>query len=208
MLRVFGQNCEKIILQNYNSISYAKRIWEKDKIVQFPFIPPLRVIQKVKKQYDFIFVGGFDYHKNLKNVLKSWEKCKELGMEGSLAITNSEKEFYENFTMSKTKNLEITFLGNLPYNECVSAISRSNCLIFSSTVESLALPLIEAEFYNVNIIASEHDFVYEVCNPLTTFVETNVNSITRAILKFKKININSASLKLRSVEEFKNLILK
>ena len=42
-------------------------------------------------------------------------------------------------------------------------------LIFPSLNESLGLPLIESSIYGIPIIASDLDYVYDVCKPLMTF---------------------------------------
>ena len=207
LLRLFGNNCEKIVLQNNESVYQAQMIWGNDKIFQFPFMPYIKNYPKKHIKYDFLFVGGFDPHKNLINVLRSWEKNKKLGMPGSLAITVTKKEFKRNFISKNDLDLNIIFLGNMPHSKCVLAISESRCLIFSSSLESLALPLIEAKICGTEIIASEQDFVYEVCKPYATFVETNINSISRALFKFIKMKNSFKKLKLKTVRDFKNFIL-
>ena len=48
--------------------------------------------------------------------------------------------------------------------------------------ESYGLPLIEANANNVKIIASDLDYVYEVCNPFLTF---NPSAVDDIFLKIK-----------------------
>ena len=55
-------------------------------------------------------------------------------------------------------------------------------LIFPSLNESLGLPLIEASFYNLPIISSNLDYVFDVCNPILTFNPYSGDDIYRKIL--------------------------
>ncbi len=54
-------------------------------------------------------------------------------------------------------------------------------LIFPSKTESLGLPLIEAASAGLPIIASELDFVRDVCVPNETFDPYSSTSISRAV---------------------------
>ena len=60
----------------------------------------------------------------------------------------------------------------------------SKALIFPSKYESFGLPLIEASKMHIPIIASELDFVRDVCNPIQTFDPNSAISIARAINRF------------------------
>ena len=42
-------------------------------------------------------------------------------------------------------------------------------MIYPSINESLGLPLLEAKLKKLPIIASDMDFVYDVCSPISTF---------------------------------------
>ena len=63
----------------------------------------------------------------------------------------------------------------------------SGALIFPSLRESFGLPLVEATKLKVPILASELDFVYDVCQPAETFDPKSPRSIARAVKRFKNI---------------------
>ena len=56
-------------------------------------------------------------------------------------------------------------------------------LIFPSLNESLGLPLIEASLHEIPIIASDLEYVYDVCNPKFTFNPYSEDEIYYKILK-------------------------
>ena len=55
-------------------------------------------------------------------------------------------------------------------------------LIFPSLSESYGLPLIEARFNDVKIIASDLDFVYDVCQPFLVFDPYDTDDMYEKIL--------------------------
>ena len=61
-----------------------------------------------------------------------------------------------------------------------------NFLIFPSLNESLGLPLIEANLYKLPIIASDLDYVYDVCEPSLTFDPYSEEDIFKKILEILK----------------------
>ena len=77
----------------------------------------------------------------------------------------------------------IYFIGNQPISLINQLYEIADFLIFPSLNESLGLPLIEASFYNIPIIASDLDFVYEVCKPSKTFDPLSEEDIYQKILE-------------------------
>ncbi|RYH16174.1 MAG: glycosyltransferase family 1 protein, partial [Alcaligenaceae bacterium] len=63
-------------------------------------------------------------------------------------------------------------------------MGRSSALIFPSVAETFGLPMLEARAGQLPIIASERDFVRDVCNPQQTFDPASPHSIARAVLRF------------------------
>ena len=81
----------------------------------------------------------------------------------------------------------IVNLGNIKYDEILKLYENTNALIFPSIAESFGLPLIEASSLNLPILASELDYVRDVCNPVETFNPNSSLSIARAVKRFLKI---------------------
>ena len=84
------------------------------------------------------------------------------------------------------KNNKIIFLGKQSFREIHSIYSIVDFLIFPSLNESLGLPLIESSLYKIPIIASNLDFVYDVCKPFITFNPFSENDIYCKVLESLK----------------------
>jgi len=63
---------------------------------------------------------------------------------------------------SKFKNIDIVYLGKLSYKEMANLYCNTDCLLFPSYIETFGLPLIEAAFFGLPIIASNLPYAREV----------------------------------------------
>ena len=73
-------------------------------------------------------------------------------------------------------------------NEISLIYSKCKALVFPSFVETLGLPLIEAKRYELDVLASELDYVRDIVEPNETFDPQSSLSIYRAIKRYLKIN--------------------
>ena len=73
----------------------------------------------------------------------------------------------ESFSIKNKSN--ILCLGEVDYFDLLGIYKLVDFLIFPSTSESFGLPLLEAKFNNTKIIASNLEYVYDVCNPTFVF---------------------------------------
>ncbi|MEK9570065.1 MAG: glycosyltransferase [Paracoccaceae bacterium] len=205
ILFAFRHNVDKVYVQNQDAMLGACNWFAKSKLKQLPFMPTVNQCKQTAKQFDYIFVGGFEKHKNLRNVLRAWSLCKSLGLNGLLALTITVDEFQKNCPNDLQNFSDIVFLGQLPHAVLLSEMAKAKCLIFASSVESLALPLLEASSLGVKIIASDRGFVFEVCKPNETFREDDPKSIARKIFqisgqnKHKKLDLKTPSDFVKSV---------
>ena len=114
----------------------------------------------------FFYPASFDPHKNHKLLLSSFSEIfKDYPNKVKLILTI--KPNIVSGVWSQNKN--ILFIGNPSLNTIFDIYSLVDYLIFPSLNESLGLPLIEARIKNLPIIASDLDYVYDVCNPDYTF---------------------------------------
>ena len=121
-----------------------------------------------------------------------------------MAITlppDIETGLLNNVARLQKKGLKIINLGWLPHSEVLLKYEVSGALIFPSLRESFGLPLVEARKFNIPILASELDYVYDVCEPEETFDPASPRSVARAVKRFLDI-----SLSLRKVNDPKDFI--
>ena len=84
--------------------------------------------------------------------------------------------------------MRINNLGILDESDVVGLLRSSKALIFPSLQESFGLPLVEAMLFGKPIIASELDYVRDICAPRETFDPESPRSIARAICRFMEID--------------------
>ena len=128
----------------------------------------------------FFYPSSFDPHKNHKVLFKTFNKFSFSSIKNIKLIVSIDK----NEVPAKYRNNElIFFIGNQPISLINKIYDLADFLIFPSLNESLGLPLIEASFYNLPIIASNLDYVFDVCNPISTFDPRSEEDIYQKILE-------------------------
>ena len=136
------------------------------------------------RKFDFIYPASGEPHKNHEMLLAAWEQLKREGLSPSLALTLGPQDLAL-WQMLQARagraGLNLSNLGNLPRQAMPEAYAESAALVFPSTRESFGLPLVEASMAGLPIIASELDFVRDVCEPVESFDPTSSTSIARAI---------------------------
>ena len=137
---------------------------------------------------DFVYVASGDAHKNHRNLIDAWRILSTVGLKPSLGLTLSkvyEPKLVEWINLQIAKyDLNIQLLGRLDRTQILELYSNSKCQIYPSLLESFGLPLVEAATCGLPIIASERDFVRDVCSPCQTFDPESSTSISRAVMRF------------------------
>ena len=156
--------------------------------------------------YDFFYPADSAPHKNHETLFKAWKLLGEQNVKPTLAITLSESDvdLLEKVHVLREEGIQIMNLGRLNNREVVAAYRRSRALIFPSLIESFGMPLLEAKLQNIPILASEMDYVYDVCDPAYTFNAYDHVSISRAVLKF--LGISSRRRPVYSPIEFLKIV--
>ncbi len=114
----------------------------------------------------FFYPASLDPHKNHKLLLSSFKKIfRDYPNRIKLILTVDPNKMRGDFS----KNKNILFIRNLSLSTIFDIYNLTDYLIFPSLNESLGLPLIEAKINKLPIIASDLDYVYDVCNPAYTF---------------------------------------
>jgi glycosyltransferase involved in cell wall biosynthesis len=136
---------------------------------------------------DFIYVADGVGHKNHARLLDAWRLLAAEGLRPSLALTLGERDQALVKVVEEAAlrdGLNITNLGQIGRESTFEAYRSSRAMVFPSTAESFGLPLIEASRLGLPIVASELDFVRDVCDPVQTFDPNSAVSIARAVRRF------------------------
>jgi len=138
-------------------------------------------------EWDFIYVADGMPHKNHRTLCEAWRLLADEGIRLRLALTLAPEETHLLELIANLRDnsaVEIVNLGRLPHDQVLAMYGRTRALIFPSVTESFGLPLLEARQAGLPIIASELDFVRDVCSPAQTFDPHSAVSIARAVRRF------------------------
>lgn len=154
--------------------------------------------------WDFVYVADGEAHKNHRTLIAAWQLLAQDGLRPSLAFTLSSTRDHalkrELEVLTVEAGLRIKDLGQMSHARILDLYSTAKAMIFPSTSESFGLPLIEASRLGLPILASELDYVRDVCIPVQTFDPTSPVSIARAVKRF--LAVPEPALQLRSPQEF------
>ena len=75
-------------------------------------------------------------------------------------------------------------LGRISRTEVFEHYQSSDYLFFPSLCESYGLPLVESSSFNLPIVASDLDYVYESCSPISTFNPYSVLSMAISFILY------------------------
>lgn len=135
--------------------------------------------------YSFIYPADGVGHKNHTALLAAWGLLADQGFFPRLILSLDNAEVEQLLLragMERLPNVEAR--GHLARAALLESLSLSSALLFPSLAETFGLPLLEARAVGVPIIASERDFIRDVCIPAQTFDPTSPLSIARAVQRF------------------------
>mgnify|MGYP001296542068 CR=1 FL=1 len=155
----------------------------------------------------FFYPSDLSAHKNHINLIKAFKIFKSKNRNSILYLTLSNTEFrilhklmnYEQNNFSRIINL-----GRISHKKVLSMFKKS-ILLFPSYDETFGLPLIEASSIGTPIVASNKDFVKEICLNAYLFDPSSPKSISLNMEKcvqdlkktkclYEKKNINNGKL--------------
>lgn len=126
-------------------------------------------------------------HKNHVNLLRAWALLHDAGHNAQLWLTLDAGELdavLARAGVSRERAGAVRALGRLSREDVLARMSAASALIFPSTAETFGLPMLEASALHKPIVASERDFVRDVCTPAQTFDPTSAHSIAHAVTRF------------------------
>lgn len=141
-----------------------------------------------KMQWDFVYVADGAEHKNHLRLFEAWVILAEAGRMPTLALTLGPRDralIDKLESLRRAQGVRIHNLGHLPHESVLMIYETARALVFPSLMESFGLPLLEASERGLPILASELDFVRDICTPVQTFDPHSATSIARAIMRFE-----------------------
>ncbi|WP_158685947.1 glycosyltransferase [Achromobacter spanius] len=136
------------------------------------------------RKWDFVYVADGVAHKNHRRLLDAWRLLAEDGLRPSLVLTLGPRDkilAQELLAVAARHGLRVENQGELTREGVAALYAQAGALVFPSFGESFGLPLIEATKAGLPIVASELDYVRDVCVPVQTFDPASATSIARAV---------------------------
>lgn len=205
---VLSTRVDTYIVQT-DSMKHRLLEWRHSKphVVVCPFVLKNTALsnefKRTETELDFIYVADGLAHKNHDNLINAWVVLAEQGIYPKLGLTLSlrDDQLRNRIVLMRDKHhLNIEILSSLGTEELYTIYRNSRALIFPSFAESLGLPLIEATQLGLPIVASELDYVRDVCTPAETFDPASPRSIARAVRRF--LTYDSDAQKIHTADTF------
>lgn len=163
--------------------------------------------EKSNTTIDFIYVADGENHKNHDKLIEAWDLLAEEGIFPSLVLTLPERN--SNVIDMIKENIaeyaiDVRNYGELAHEEVICMYKSAKAMVYPSLSESFGLPLLEASNQSLPIVASEKDFVRDVCIPVETFDPESPVSIARAVKRF--LGIEDQHIDIMTPDEFIRLL--
>lgn len=166
-----NQDCELIVQANWLKKSILKEFSIHEEYIHV-IKPNVKInidVAPLDNKTDnstIFFYPALDYiYKNHLTILKSLEKIKSnhnsiyKKMKVIFTLDNN-SWVYQEACKLKIEDC-ISFVGNLSFKEVLKYYSQANVVLFPSYIETFGLPLIEAAYFNKNIICSNEEYAKE-----------------------------------------------
>ncbi|PLX67335.1 MAG: hypothetical protein C0602_10440 [Denitrovibrio sp.] len=153
------------------------------------------------KIYDFCYVSLAHPHKNHSRLIEACEILANESRSFTLALTieDGHEELIEKLNdVNKKGNANIINLGKLSKDDVCKLYSQSRCLIFPSTEETFGLGLIEAVNMDLDVIASDLEYVYQAVEPSLVFDPTNSLDISLKMKEYLDGDVSKSKIKIEN----------
>lgn len=176
---VQNEDMKKCLIEKYSL--------NENRVKIIPFYPSINkkylVAESEKVNNSFIYVSSGANHKNHLNLIEAFCMAYDKNKKGILYLT-VDKIFDDLYKLIKEKSdsgYPIVNLGYMQRDNLVSYYAKSDFCIYPSLAESFGLGLIEAMEYGCSVIASDLDYVHNICIPTATFNPYSVIEIFEKI---------------------------
>ena len=196
LLRLCINNVDEIVVQTLTMKDIMKsfrinKFKGKIRILPFKNLEEQLANFSLRESESFLYVAGPDPHKNHKNLLKAWKLLDSEGIRPKLYLTIDDDSSVSEYNYIKTfideNKLNVSIKSRLNRQDLLGYFSKVSALIYPSVFEAYGLPLIEAQKFNLPIIASELDYVRDLIDPNESFDPHSPRSISRSVKRFLAI---------------------
>lgn len=137
--------------------------------------------------FSFFYPADGMAHKNHGALLRAWAMLGASGSFPRLGLTLRPAEFaaaLREAGLAASQLPSVENVGPLPRAQVLERLRSSSALIFPSRAETFGLPMLEARALGIPVLASEREFVRDVCAPAQSFDPESPVSIAAAVRRF------------------------
>lgn len=213
-IKYFIKNVNTVACQNEEIKQSFINIYSFNNVKVLPFFRLCNFLsdKKIDKIYDFCYVSLAHPHKNHIKLIDAIKilSDKNISIKIALTIESGHDKLIEKIDdLNQRGIVNIVNLGVLSKGNVCKLYSESKALVFPSLQETFGLALIEAVKMNIDIIASDLDYVYNVVEPSLVFNPNDENDIANKLLIYMNENtIKSRSLIENKIQELVDTIVK
>ena len=179
-------------------LKYTNHKKEKIKVIHngidlddFTYCEDPKRIKKIKKELNlpekyFLFVGNLKKHKNLKNLIKAFEKIQKEEKDIFLVIVGNNKNIKNAFNIDDINLIQkqIIWLSQISDDQLKIIYQLSLALVFPSLYEGFGYPPLEAIALKSAAIVSNEASLPEVCEKAAIYVKPlDIDDISKAMKK-------------------------
>ena len=215
-LKLFLRNCSSVTVQTESMSELFKKTVSSTINVEilpmFPGgVPYSRSLDYGRsyenKDFTFVYPASEELHKNHRCLLEAFCILAKEDIFPKLQLTidrHTDLARHINY-LKERDDINVINYGTITHNEVIRLYSQADALVFPSTLESFGLPLIEARYAKIPILASELDYVRDLVDPEQTFDPMSPKSIARALKRF--MSIGDKDVRPEPVENFLSWVL-
>lgn len=192
------KNTEVIVQQRWLKEEF-KRMFKLNNIVVAR--PSLRDIRKpnenLKKEIQmgrkatvtFVYPSYPRPYKNFELLCEAAKRLSNSGIKFNVYITLAGNENrYSKMLYAKYGDVNgIKFVGLMSRDELYKLYAKSDCLVFTSKLETLGMPIIEYKLFNKAMILAELPYAHETVGDYDKVLFTPINDVDLMICNMKKI---------------------
>lgn len=164
--------------------------------------------KKLKREFGegfLVYVGNFYPHKNIGSLIEAVSQVEEI----KLVLVGPDDFFAKRLKDRLARfnaGLRIRFYHNASYSDLVYLYRHASALINPSLSEGFGLPLIEASYFNLPVVASDIPVFREILKEgFIPFNPLDIDSIKKALIKLLSKKLPAQSINTTEKFSFKEM---
>ena len=187
-LKYFIRNVDTVSCQTNNIFDALRKVGAEN-ISKLPFFKIYNPVNTNTKNYTFCYICSGSRHKNVELLFKAI-KLLIVKHDITLAVTIENCKInkqlirhIQEINKNANKNVIINY-GLVSGEKVLEIYQASRALVFPSLIESMGLPLIEANMFGIKVLSSDLPYSHEILNSPIVFDPYEAKEIAKTMELF------------------------